>query len=314
MARWIVAPRVIAIGAAAVLSACDPAPQQSAPAQSAAPSAQSAASPASSTTVEVAEATVTDSPVLVRVGTAEITQRQLDVSLGQIFSASQVASLDAATRDKALESLVLAKLMAQAAAQSLSADERAELSARVAAHRDQLLVQRYIQSDIQPQPVTAQMIQDYYQANLEKFGGGLAQEVEVLSVRRKLSEDQRQLAVAQFAALGAREDWTGGLGALEQAGLEPHLSRRPLSAVEDARIQGLAANLAVGEPSPLAWFDGKPVMLRVLSRGKTAAKPLAEVSAEIRRTLAPLQLQKALAAERDKLLQETQVEYLTDSR
>ena len=57
------------------------------------------------------------------------------------------------------------------------------------------------------------------------------------------------------------------------------------------------------------FIDGKVYVARITSAEQQKARPLNEVSAEIRKTLAPLQLQQAISSISDEILKTVKVEY-----
>jgi hypothetical protein len=77
------------------------------------------------------------------------------------------------------------------------------------------------------------------------------------------------------------------------------------------RLQNLIASLGEKEVSKTLFIEGKPYVVRILEIRQLTARPLHEVSAEIRRELAPVKLKTTIKTLSDELKKTANVQYAT---
>jgi hypothetical protein len=152
------------------------------------------------------------------------------------------------------------------------------------------------------------MVQEYYDANPDKFGGATIKVFEQLKAERKLTEAERDSLLSDQATIAANTNW--------EAYARSNTNKYPLIYQKATATQGLLSpqidnalqRLSVGTASNPIFVDGIPVVLRVIEEKQAPPKPLHEVSADIRKSLAPLQLRKAVKQATEEVLLEVEVE------
>jgi hypothetical protein len=237
------------------------------------------------------------SNVLAAVSGQKITQAQLDYQLSKISGISEQEDTQA-VRQKMLESLVLAKLMAHKQSQTMSHKQRQQLEIEVNAYREERLVHHYLNQNIEAKPPTSQQVNDFYQTNKQRFGGGIYAHSQtfLLSDDCQLDDSVSSDAVKLKASLQA-------------TACQSNKTRKT------RLVKDLAKTMNV---TPQDLKPGTPLWL-MSDRGQTItfiekietrqAKPMVEVASDIRKMLAPAQLRMAIAKTRVELLKETDVEY-----
>lgn len=259
-----------------------------------------------------AGSTVTD-PVLARVGDTEIRRSQLDVLIARL-DVPQIGEASADLQQKMLQSLVRARALALAAERSMNGEERLEIEARVQAFRDELLAQYYLQNNVVTQPVDAAQVKDYYLDHLGKYTvpGQVNYEYFEAAPDKDLDDVARHKVIAAFAQAKGHKDWRAYAEELKRRGLpvvfkaaqlQPHLIANPLR----AEVQSLQE----GQTSSIIYGD-RVMVARVVSREAPQVRPLHQVSAEIRKKLAPMQLKQALSESAHSVLQHIKVETLME--
>jgi len=213
-------------------------------------------------------------------------------------------------RRKALESLVMTRVIAQQAEKELSAEARARLDAQAALYRQQLLVNEYLRDHATPEPVTSSMVETYYRDNPEQFGGGHERTFELMIATAAPAAPQRDALLRSLRELRPSTDWASQVQRLRAQGFELEYRRASSDdpVLPDA-LRSLVANLAVDQASEPGMVQRRPYLLRVLSDRERPPRALGEVSAEIRTRLAPIQIKQAVRAIAEPLLQAAQVEY-----
>lgn len=246
--------------------------------------------------------------ILARVEGQPITAYELQQAMRAMLGPQQAALLDTEGRHKVLESLVLSRLMAIRAEAELDALQRRAIEAATRAHREQLLAGQYLKQHASPAPVTDEMVQAYYNDHPEAFGGGRVRRYEVLLQTTAVPDGQREAELKALQAAAGRSDWrqaardAGGNIAFRSGEVDENLLQPQLLALLEA--------LKVGEVSAPTYIQGRAYIARIRSEQQRDARPLAEVRAQIRRALAPLQLKKSVQQIGAQLLQDARVEYL----
>lgn len=244
---------------------------------------------------------------LVTVNGSAITEPELQFALGKF---PPRATSDENVRRNLLESLVKSRAIAMTAESLLSLKEQKELDLQVARYREELLVKKHLKATIDPQPVSAEMVKSYYQQFPERFGGVDKKKFEYITVARELKVDEKNNIAGELARLKSVENWDKATKELaekdnfpvkyQQAELNIELLQEPL--------KSLVEDLEPGS-TPVLETDRGLYLVRVLSKTQSPAKPLAEVSAKIRKMLAPIQLKEAIKNTSEQVLTQVDVVY-----
>jgi len=75
------------------------------------------------------------------------------------------------------------------------------------------------------------------------------------------------------------------------------------------RVRDVMKGLQVGEASRPFLVDGTPQVVRITDEDTRPPRPLSEVSGEIRRALAPIQLKEAVKSASAELMKTVEVQY-----
>jgi hypothetical protein len=251
-----------------------------------------------------------DDVVLARVAGKPITRYDLAQTIQSTLGQASAARLDEAGRRKVLDSLVASRAIARVQAADLSEEERAALDKKVAAYREQLLVKQYLAKHAAPQPVTQEMVREYYQDHPAQFGAKTIRTYEMLAGNRRLNTAERDDLMAALKGAADRKDWQEWARTLQSQGY-PIVARR--GQVDEKllhpQLQQLMTSLKKGETSRVSFVEGVVYIVRIIDEKQIAPRPLPEVSAEIRRILLPVQLKKAVKQASDQVLQTTEVIY-----
>lgn len=243
-------------------------------------------------------------PVLVMVDGSPITELQLEQAMDRFFSDQAAVKSRQDVERKVLRSLVSSRAISRLAGKELTAVDRQALNAKVDAYREELLVKEYLQTHAEPQPVTSEMVEAYYEKHKDEFGGGTSNSFELVQTTRQLDGDERKKLIELVGGLAAVEDW--------QKWSEKHsalpIGWRRLEARTELMkqpLKSLVASTEVGMTSALHIGD-QLTIVRVNARAELPAKPLMQVSSEIRRKLAPIMMKEAIreiSAEAEKKLE-----------
>jgi len=249
--------------------------------------------------------------ILARVQGEPVTAFDVEQAALKMLGAQQATLLDEAGRKKVLESLVLGKALSRAAKKEMDAEELTLLEWKVMSYREQLLVNRYLRRHAEPRPVTEKMIKEYYEANPERFGGRTVREYELIASSKRLDGTQRERVLAELAGVDAKKDWRRYVEDLSRKNLPLQFRQGKTNTdVLIKELQSVLDRLDVDEVSKPFFTGGKVYIARITSKTKTPPRPLNEVSADIRKALAPVQLKKAIRKVSDEILNTVNVEYL----
>jgi hypothetical protein len=248
------------------------------------------------------------SEALAKVGNVYIVQDELDDAVLRTVGEYGAMQLDQSGRDKILESLVMSKSMAQAQTKLMSEDDLVAVERQVTAFRDEILTKYYLRDNVQSSPVTDDMVKAYYDKHPEQFGAQITKHYQLIrGTNPKLVNRQTLDTLKQMKS---EADWN-------QANLQVNLKAEKLEFLSGKAQKGLLSrdlsqiidSLTEGQTSSVYYIDDLPTMIRITHIEASAAKPLKEVSNQIRKSLLPVQLKKSIKAAAKTLLEKTEVSY-----
>ncbi|MFZ5601143.1 MAG: peptidyl-prolyl cis-trans isomerase [Pseudomonadota bacterium] len=251
--------------------------------------------------------------VIVRVEGNPIYAEELDFTIERTFSQADQFAMNEDARKKVLDSLVASRLMRLSLQTQMDSDEQIDIERKVNAYREELYVKAYLQEHAVPEPVTTAMVEQYYQENPEQFGGGERKQFELLVTEQKPDEAKRDKLLADLESLRSNQDWSRSAATWRQRYGLVHQRSELASGLLDAQLEKQIESLKPGETSGVILIRGIPHIVRVTGYRKVPAKPLAEVSAEIRSTLASRQLRSAIKKVAEGLVKKSKIEYLEPS-
>jgi hypothetical protein len=248
-------------------------------------------------------------PVVARVGTEVITAAELELAVQQSLGEFAAAQLGDEGRQKVLQSLVIRKLLSQAQAKTMDAEQLQALELSVKAYREEQLTKAYLSSEVVVEPVTDAMVQAYYDANLADFGARDFANYHMLRIDVGDNAELKNKALSILEAATAQADWQKLAAQAEQQGVVVQFLTgisSEFSLLPD--YKNVIDTLAPQQVSAIQDGAGRLFRIRVIDRIQTPAKPLAEVAADIRKALAPLQMKKAIQQASQQLKMHTDVE------
>jgi len=181
---------------------------------------------------------------------------------------------------------------------------------KIAVYREELLVKQYLAAHAPPEPVSPEMIKEYYDKHPERFGGGQVRRYELLASERELSPAERDALIKALASQRGEGGLAARVEALRARGLPVvYSSGVGNEEVLHPRLRSLIAALGLNQVSELTFLEQRAFLARVTSVEHFPPKPLQEVHEEIRDTLTPVQIKKAIQKVKDQVLKATAVEY-----
>lgn len=223
-----------------------------------------------------------------------ITDADVDLAMQRMFSDTDRMLGDANLRSKVLESLVTSRAIKQLVLKELTPDESEKIHQQAKAYEEELLVKEYLQRHVTPEPVTSDMVQKFYQDNPARFGQETIRDFELLKAPTNLDDSRRDALLKAIPAIRAEADWSKTEKTwADQFGLQLERGSSAAGLLNNALDEALK-KMKPGETSEVVSVDGQFHLLRLKAERQTPPKALSEVSADIRRQLAPLQLKKAV--------------------
>jgi hypothetical protein len=251
-----------------------------------------------------------DSEVLATVNGSAISRFDLDLSIETLMGREGAAKSDAAGRKKILESLVMGRAIAQSSEKDIPAEDLTVIDRKTAAYREKLLIRQYLAQNAPPQPVTQEMVRDYYLGHLDEFGAKKERIYEMISSKRPLKAEERNTLLEKLQKPGEKKDWRKWVEELRKQGYP--LAYRQGAVVEKIlhpQLRNMMESLKKGESSPLTFIKDLCYLVKIVEEKEQPARPLKEVSGQIRKMLVPLQLKKSIDQASRDVLQKAEVEY-----
>lgn len=251
------------------------------------------------------------SKVLARVNGEAITEKQLASNVEILMGKSlALDTLPVEERKKILDSMILSRLIKQQAEKQINQAQARLYAQKAQAYKEKIIVNDYLMKNISPAPVNDEMVNAYYHKHPEKFGASQDIQYELLSTVDRLSETDRDKLLANYPTM----DKSGGLQSIQAriaaTGLilnyqKAHLKPGKLS----DKIEATLASLQPGEASSLFMQQGRPYIIKLLTREKTPPQALAVVSNDIRKQLVPMALKVAIRAQTEQLKENAEIAY-----
>ncbi len=249
--------------------------------------------------------------VLATVNGSAVSAYDLEQAVRTSLGPAAAGMLDEKGRRSVLESLVAARAIVQAQEKTLSAADRAALDKQTVAYREQLLVKMYLARNTEGEPVSRQMVDEYYRKHPEQFGARTVKQYEAIASRSALSDADRDKLLAALKDADKQKNWSAWSEKLKQKGLAvTYAGGNADPAILTAELRGQLDTLKAGDPANLSFAQGRVRLVRVTAEKKIPPRPLNEVSARIRKMLLPVQLKKAVKQASEEVLAKAKVEYL----
>lgn len=258
---------------------------------------------------QIENAAINDkSPTIAKVNDWPVSQSELDYAIERTLGNQAAYLMTEALNQKILKSLIASKAIAKASLQELSEDKKKLVELQTAAYREELLVKLYLEEHVTPEPVTTDMVKKYYHEHQASFSDGVVKAFEMLKIRPSELSDNISEKVAklklqknwQQLASQLKNDNPDWLVDYKKAVLADTLLKEP--------VKSLLVGLQPGESAPLHISGDQFLLLKLIENEPLPVKPLAEVSASIRKQLAPLQLKEAISSISNQLVEEADVE------
>ncbi len=249
------------------------------------------------------------SEVVASIDGKPVYEDELALVIKQTVGEFAALQLGAEGREKVLESLLIRKLMSDQQLNLMDEEEHKQLELELNTYREELLTKRYVREHLVAEPVSDEMVKSYYNSNPNTYGAKELRRFEM--VRADVSRSpvlQKELSLL-MQGLTPHSNWKVKIEQARQQGqpiflVSGHSAETGL--IDD--YHQIIQSLAEGEISPLHSINGILVRFRVTELIQIPAKPIEEVTKDIRKTLAPLQLKRAIQQEAEQLMRNREIE------
>ncbi len=256
-----------------------------------------------------------DDVVLASVNGEPVTQYDFSLTIRSVLKDDAVSRLDKPGLRKALDSLIASRAIAQVQEAGMSDEDLAALEKKVRAHREELLVSRYLAEHTAARPVTGEMIQEYYNSHPERFGGKTTRIYEMIATSRRANSRERKILTVLLGNARAEEDWKEWAETLRNRGYPVvFLTGQTDEKVLHPQLHKAVQSLEKGETSSLIFINGMCYVARITYVAEIGPRPLKEVSARIRKSLGPAQIRKAIKEASGQVLEKAEVIYENDPK
>ncbi len=246
---------------------------------------------------------------LVSVNGEPITRQDVDFLVERMFSEADILMGNEALRDKVIESLITSRAIKQKASQELDDSEIERIRQQTRVYEEELFVKAYLINNASPEPVTSEMVQQYYEKHPENFGEEKIRSFELLKAPAKIDEQVRDNIIKSLASIKQVADWSGAANKWSETYQLQYQRGQVKKGLLEPQLDGVLGKLDKGATSDIFYIDGQLHIARVIDIQTIPPKALAEVSADIRRQLAPLQLKKAIKQASEAVRAQARIEW-----
>lgn len=248
--------------------------------------------------------------VIAEINGKPIYETELNMLMYKMFGAYQASQLNEDSRKKALTSILASREIADKARKELNSETKALINYKVKFFEENLLINEYVRTKPLPSPVTSDMINQYYNENLELFGKTKLRYYQMVSTKQSLPVDLRDKFLADYGKLKNKKDIKAVHKAMEKKGYSLQYHKGILNdELFSKKVNDFIRSQAIKKLSNIAFIDDKAYLVYVDKEAEKSAKPLASVSKKIRKTLAVAQLKKAIKQLSETTLKESKVVY-----
>ena len=251
-----------------------------------------------------------DDVTLALVNGSAVTRYELELAIRTALGNQASNRIDDSGRHKILESLVAGRAIALVQEADMSPEELAALDKEVQAFREQLLVKQYLAKHAAPQPISGEMIREYYEVHPEKFGMHNIRSYEMIAGGQKLRSDARDELVALLGHASEKKDWQAWAESIRKRGYPVSFRQgQVMENILHPRLTQLMKDLKAGETSNLIFIKETPYVVRIVEDKQVSPQPLNRVEDQIRKALVPVQLKKAVKQASEQVLAKSEVIY-----
>jgi hypothetical protein len=250
----------------------------------------------------------TGNRVLAKVNGEPVYQVHVDAMLSR-FPSEAVARSGGEIQKTVLESLVRGRAVAALAREALDEDQLREITLRSELYQEELLAAAYIESQAQLEPVTDAMVKEYYTRHREKYSLGRRLHLQYFESAVKLEDTRKRQLMQRLSSIDATSDWKTIQKELRAEGFDVVFHETQVQeSLLTAPLSNIVARMKAGEASAVIY--GEPLYrARIVSVEDLGSRPLAEVDAEIRTMLAPVQMKKAIQRVADEAMKKASIQY-----
>lgn len=248
-----------------------------------------------------------NSTVVAHVNDEVITQADVDFMLERMLKGQAFAQVDNTLRKKVLESLISSRAMKIQMQSLLSQEEKSEILRSVKAFEEELYVKEYLANHVVPEPVTLEMIQAYYDKHPEEFGGGTVRDFQLLVFSNARDQESRDKFLSAVPEIKFAQDWKATKSRWSELYALQYQEGRAQPGLLDQALEHAINSLNVTETSDLVYVNNQIYLVRINNITQLAPRPLADVSANIRKQLAAQQLRAAVKKASEDVLTKVEV-------
>ncbi|QEI12899.1 peptidyl-prolyl cis-trans isomerase [Cellvibrio japonicus] len=256
------------------------------------------------------KSTEVSASVVATVNGEAITREQVDYMLERMLGAQPLVPITRELRGKVLDSLIASKAMTLQVKSSMSEEDSQRVQRAVQAYEEELYVKEYLARYATPEPVTVEMVSAYYDAHPNEFGGGVLKHFQLLLLRDSGDDKKRDAFLSAVESLKASTDWKARAGEWSRQLPIEYQEGKYAPGLLDERLGKVIDQLGKQATSDLIYVDKAIYLVRVSDVVQTAPKPIAEVSADIRKKLAAQQLRAAVKKATDDVVKTMDVKVI----
>jgi len=232
---------------------------------------------------------------LATVNGSKISQYDFEMSFRTLFGTYPKNHINDKVKREALQSLVTSRAIAQEQEKELTETDKAVLEKRLQTYREQILVKAYLARHNQLKGITKEMVQQYYDANPEKFGSKNIKAYEMITSGSAINSATRDSLINVIAKDSEQKDWQQWNNQLNNSGYALFYRKGDLlDTILTARLREFIDSINPGEKPRVTFINNICYIVRVLEIKKTPPRPLSEVSMEIKKILETAMLKKAV--------------------
>lgn len=266
--------------------------------------------PAAETSQQVPPETET-SVVAAIVNGEAITEADIEFTINKTFNSAELMLANESIKDKVLQSLIASRAMKHIMQKSMDKEQQQAIAKKVKAYEEELYIKAYLRANVTPEPVSAEMVKNWYEQNPQRYGGVEVKQFELLKTVTQLSEKKRNELLATISEIQNTDNWQKHSKQWQKQYQLVYQIAQAQPGLLAKQLQQVLNKLQQGQTSEVILHQGDIYLLRVTKVTQLPPRPLSEVSASIRKTLAPLQLKKAVKKASQEAIKQAKVELKT---
>jgi hypothetical protein len=247
--------------------------------------------------------------ILARVDNQPITQLDLE----RMLKKSKISNPELAESVKAkfLEALISNRAIIRMHEKNLSKEDLYLLEQELKFHRDDLILQHFIEQNSKPEIISEEMLRKHYDDFKENYGAVRIRRYEMIHSKRKLKPEEIDGLSNELKDSETKKDWKKWVSQIKKQGYPVGYQKTTANPeLLHPHLLIMIRQLNKNEVSGVRFISGVLYLVRLLDDSLSPPKPFHLVRDKVQKDLAMIKIRNALKKAKEIAMKEVKIERL----